>query len=68
MTKNSILYTVLLSFLFAIAFISLLALQNNDLKIPQKEVTVKIDVRNKFNVNVASSGNNSDNNIHSQNL
>ena len=41
-----------ISLLF-IASISLLALQDNDIKVPQQEVTIKLDLSHKFNVNVA---------------
>ena len=54
MNKNSLIYTLLFSSLFSLIFISILGLQNNDIKIPQKEVVVKIDISNKFNVNLAN--------------
>ncbi len=33
--------------------ISLLSLQNNDIKIPQEEATITLDLRYKFNMNLA---------------
>lgn len=33
--------------------VSLLSLQNNDITIPQKETVVKLNMRHKFNLNVA---------------
>ena len=53
MKKNNIIYIILSISLLFIASISLLALQDNDIKVPQQEVTIKLDLSHKFNVNVA---------------
>lgn len=51
--KNNIIYSVLSSSLLFMSCISLLSLQNNDIKIPQEEATITLDLRYKFNMNLA---------------
>lgn len=53
MKTNNITYIILSISLFLIASISLLSLQDNDIKVPQKEVTINLDLSHKFNVNAA---------------
>lgn len=52
---KSITYTILSLGIFCIAALSLLTLQDNDIKVPQQKITVKLDLSNKFNLNLASS-------------
>lgn len=54
MKISNITYIILSICLFFIASISLLSLQNNDIKVPQKEVTVNLDLSHKFNLRVAN--------------
>lgn len=54
MNKNILIYPILFISVFFMTAISLLSLQNNDIKIPQKETTITLDVKHKFNIKVAS--------------
>jgi hypothetical protein len=53
MTKN-ITYSLLSICLLFMASISVLSMQNNDIKIPQIETTLTLDLRHKFNLNLAT--------------
>ena len=53
MNRNIISYYILSFSLFFMVSISLLSLQNNDIKIPQRNVTAKLDLSHKFNIDVA---------------
>lgn len=53
MTKN-ITYSLLSFCLLFMASISILSMQNNDIKIPQQEKTLTLDLSHKFNVNLAT--------------
>jgi hypothetical protein len=57
MKKDIIIYPILFSSIFFMMAISLLSLQDSDIKIPQKESTISINIINKFNLDIASSDN-----------
>jgi len=55
---NKIINSVLFLSLFFIISISLLSLQNNDIKIPQTHKIISLDLKNKLNLNLASKSSN----------
>jgi len=57
MKKDIIIYPILFSSIFFMIAISLLSLQDSDIKILQKESTISINIINKFNLDIASSDN-----------
>jgi len=58
MNKHNIIYSILIIALFFMASISLLSLQNNDIKIVQQKKTVTLNLKHKFNLNLAVKKNN----------